>query len=116
MSEEAQPVNLGGYGSVDMDPDATFEAVQAIHKAGQTFGAAWAGLHAEISAEEQQLGKGPMGRAFRENYNAYEASATPAAENVQELYEGLGRAGAQAVATYLELDGQIVPQQFRSLE
>jgi hypothetical protein len=119
MSEpgaEPTPVNIGGHGAVDMYPSATYEAARTVHNAGTTFGAVWPGLLAGIRAAEQQLGKGPLGEAFRVNYNAYEASVTPAAEQVKDLYEGLGALGANAVATYLEIDQQVVPARFRSFE
>jgi len=114
MSEPG-PVNLGGD-KIDMYPGATFDAAQLVHDAGSVFGDVWPGLLGAIRTAEGQLGNGPLGAPFREQYNSFEASVTPVAEQVQATYEGLGQAGAKAVATYLELDQQVVPARFRMIE
>jgi hypothetical protein len=112
------PVNLGGLGDVDMRPVETHAAARTVYEAGKTFGEAWTGLGPAIKAAEQQLGQGSdqLGANFKASYNAYAVEAEPAADHVEEVYQGLGEAGAQAVVKYLEVDQQIVPERFRSIE
>jgi hypothetical protein len=115
---EPQPVNLGGIGDIDMYPVETHAAARVVHQAGKTFGEVWSRVGPAIADAESQLGQGAddLGTNFRNGYNAFAISAVPAAEAVQEVYEGLGEAGGKAVALYLETDQQIVPERFRSIE
>lgn len=100
-------VNLGGFGKIDMYPAAAYEAARLVHGAGRSFGAAWPGLRGSIETQESALGNGPLGEAFRIDYNAFADAVTPAADRVPEMFQGLGEAGAKAVAHYVEIDGQV---------
>lgn len=108
-------VNLGGFGKVDMYPAETYEAARLVHGAGRSFGAAWPGVRGSIETQESALGYGPLGEAFRLDYNAFADSVTPAADRVAEMLQGLGEAGAKAVAQYVAIDGQVAAR-FGSFE
>jgi len=114
MSESA-PINIGGFGGIDMWPDRTADAAKIVSGAGQIFGTAWAGLSASILAAEKEVGQGldEMSMAFSASYNAYAKAVEPAAAAVQGTYEGLGNGGAKAVALYRQAD-QNASARFRS--
>ncbi|MGQ0840896.1 hypothetical protein [Actinokineospora sp.] len=96
-------VNLDG-GGVDMYTDRTNAAMGVLSAAGSDFGASWAGHWAAIHGHEVQLGRGPMGAAFRTNYNPASIGLQQAADQVSPTLTNLAADGRAAVTMYVEAD------------
>lgn len=109
------PITLGGPGDIDMYPSQAFEAARTVYQAGEAQRQAWEADSANIRHAENQLGKGPLGKAFRDDYNAFEKELTPAVKGAEGELRALGSAGADSVVIYLRVDGQDVPALFKSL-
>jgi hypothetical protein len=118
MSGAPKPIDFGGTGDIDMDPDPAFHEIWRIYQAGSAFGAAWPGLLGAIEADEEivETGFDDVSIAYRNGYNAYEAVVKQLAERVMPELQEAGKAGNKIVALYLELSHQIQPAYMRSLE
>ena len=118
MNDTPKPIDLGGTGDIDMDPDPTFRAIQQIYQAGSAFGAVGPGARDAINADEQivETGFDEVSLAFRDGYNLYEQVVEPQAERVMPDLHDAGTTGHSIVTLYLELSHQIQPAYMRALE
>ncbi|HEY0474493.1 MAG TPA: hypothetical protein VGD34_22635 [Kribbella sp.] len=100
-------------GVMDMFPEELEPQLKALTETGTTLAGSWAGAKGDISAAETGIGSGPLGQAFRANYQPATEAVRGTADPVPDQFRTVAEAGTQGVQDYRTAD---TPGRFRLLE
>ncbi|OLR95292.1 hypothetical protein [Actinokineospora bangkokensis] len=93
-------------GGIDMFPDLTEAAVDAIGQAGSALDAQWRGKLGEIAGLDSQLGNGPMGVAVAGQYNPSVDQITAGMDQTRDAVTQSVDLGHRCVGIYVQADQQ----------
>jgi hypothetical protein len=98
---------------MDMFPEELEPQLKALTETGTTLAGSWTGAKGDISAAEAGIGSGPLGQAFRANYQPATEAVRGTADPVPGQFQTVAGAGAQGVQDYRAVDD---PGLFRAVE
>jgi hypothetical protein len=105
MSDPNGGIDVDGSG-IDMFPGPARQMMARIAQIGSDVTAGWASAVCTISALGFQLGKGPMGREFAQQYKGASDGLATNVDTLNGAVTKLAAAGANAVSQYEKADQQ----------
>jgi hypothetical protein len=94
-------------GVIDMYPDATATHLKRVYEVGATFRREWDCVR-EILQRELEVGNGPLGRQFMQNYRPAAIAVDHDACQVPGAYQDLANSGYHGVQLYEGADAEAV--------
>lgn len=90
---------------IHMETAATNHAMNRLDAAGADLTGSWTAAAAAIGASAGQLGKGVLGQAFLQGYQAHADALAAAAATCTQIPGQLAVSGHQSVDDYVATDG-----------
>jgi hypothetical protein len=89
---------------IDMDSDATTNAMELMDVAGRTMSADWGAVSTRLASLAGQLGQGELGAAYLDGYRQPAAETAAAVDQHCGLPGRLAAAGHQCIGIYRSAD------------